>query len=494
MTQLLMIWSDSPAVSLAIWLLLLITLLYLGRSQAHQVFLSSGRALQGALRLWSASIRQLEQRLQARNRDVLLAMGRRAAEEAIERDFKRVHSIMERDLSRYPQLHRKIADAIERIEADYQEASDSPPLPPAWSQVVETVSALPGSSDPAVQKVLDNIREVIEDAHRETLKLYQKRSGERHRILAGMQPQWRSLDRSLGRVKHTIDGLEERSQSIDRQMQEYASIRAGDDKALNALTASSLTQFMIAGVVLVVALLGGLINFHLIAMPMSEMVGGSSYIGDLRTSDIAALVIILIEVAMGVFLLESLRITHLFPLIGSMDDRMRRRMMIASLTILTLLAAIESSLAYMRDLLALDREALNQALAGAAVAEAEFRWIPSIGQMLLGFILPFALAFVAIPLESFIHSLRTVMGLLMLGVLRFLRLVLRMTGGLANHLSKVLVNLYDLVIVVPLAIERGLSQRKSGTDHHRPDIDTDETPWAADAEDLDTTKVLGVKP
>ena len=500
-TQLLMVWSDSAAVSLAVWLFLLITLLYLGRAQAHQVFLSIGRALQSALRLWSASIRQFEQRLQTRNRDVLLAMGRRASEEAIERDFKRVHSIMERDLSRYPQLHRKVADAIERIEVDYQDASDSPPLPPAWSQVVETVSALPGSSDPAVQKVLDNIRGVIEDAHQETLKLYQKRSRERHKILAAMQPQWRSLDRSLGKVKYTIDGLEERSQSIDRQMQEYTSIRAGDDKALNALTASSLTQFMIASVVLIVALLGGLINFHLIAMPMSEMVGGSSYIGAMRTSDIAALVIILIEVAMGVFLLESLRITHLFPLIGSMDDRMRRRMMIASLTILTLLAAIESSLAYMRDLLALDREALNQALAGAVAVQAEFRWIPSIGQMLLGFILPFALAFVAIPLESFIHSLRTVLGLLFLGALRLLRLVVRMTGGFVNHLSKVLVNLYDLVIVIPLAIERGLSQRKGSARSRReaqalePEVqpEVQESPWAEDAEDLESSQVLGVK-
>ncbi len=458
--QLLLLWSDSPALSLAIWLVLAVVVLYLGRSHAHQLFRASGRAVHGAMRLWGRAIRQLEDRLVARNRDVLLAMGRRSAEAAIERDFKRVHTIMERDLSRYPNLHRKIADAIEKIEADYQEASDSPPLPPAWSEVVETVSALPGSSDPAVHKVLDNIREVIEDAHKETLKLYQKSSRERHRILAGMQPQWRSLDQNLGKVKHTIDGLDERSQTIDDQMQEYAAIRAGEDKALNALTASSLTQFLIAGLVLFVALLGGLINFHLIAMPMSEMVGGTSYIGSMRTSDIAALVIILIEVAMGVFLLESLRVTHLFPIIGSMDDRMRRRMMVASLTILTLLAGIEASLAYMRDLLALDREALNQTLAGAAVVEAQFRWIPSIGQMLLGFILPFALAFVAIPLESFIHSLRTVLGVVVVGLLRVLRLVVRLIGGFANHVSKMLVHLYDMTIVVPLAIEHWVNQRR----------------------------------
>lgn len=478
MTQLLTIWSDSPALSLAIWLAILVIVLYLGRSHAHQLFRATGRAIHGSMRLASRSISQLEQRLSARNRDVLLAMGRREAEDAIERDFNRVYDIMERDLSRYPKLHRRIADAIEKIEEDYQEASDTPPLPPAWSEVVETVSALPGSSDPAVHKVLDNIREVIEDAHRETVKLYQKSSRDRHRVLAGMQPQWRALDQNMGKVKQTIDGLEERSQTIDKQMQEYASIRAGEERALNSLTASSLTQFLIAGLVLFVALLGGLINFHLIAMPMSEMVGGTSYIGSMRTSDIAALVIILVEVAMGVFLLESLRVTHLFPMIGSMDDRMRRRMMVASLTILTLLASIEASLAYMRDLLALDREALNQTLAGTAVVEAQFRWIPSIGQMMLGFILPFALAFVAIPLESFIHSLRTVLGLITLGLLRALRLVVRMVGGFANHLSKMLVHFYDMLIVVPLGIEQLVRNHSGKSKPEQPEAES--APWDDD--------------
>ena len=110
---------------------------------------------------------------------------------------------------------------------------------------------------------------------------------------------------------------------------------------------------------LVIAIFGGLINFQLIAMPMSEMVGGTSYIGPMRTSDIAALVIIMVEIAMGLFLMESLRITHLFPVIGSMDDGMRKRMVVITFAILAILATVEASLAYMRDLLALDREALT---------------------------------------------------------------------------------------------------------------------------------------
>ena len=260
---------------------------------------------------------------------------------------------------------------------------------------------------------------------------------------------------SLTRVKDTIDGLEERSVEIDRQMKAYEAIRNGEDTVTRTLSSSSLTQFFISTLVLVIAVFGGLINFQLIAMPMSEMVGGTSYIGPMRTSDIAALVIIMVEIAMGLFMMESLRITHLFPIIGSMDDTMRKRMMLITFSILAILATVEASLAYMRDLLALDREALTQSLAGTGiVAQAEFRWIPSLGQMIMGFILPFALAFVAIPLESFIHSLRTVLGMIALTLIHSVAFLARLVGGTARQLSNMLISLYDLFIMLPLGIER----------------------------------------
>lgn len=471
--QLLTVWSDTVAISAAIWLVLLISVLYLGRQQAHQLLTTLGRAIYNAMRLAAFSVRGLENRLTIRNRDVLIAQGRTQAEKTIEREFNRVSTLVERDLGAYPKLHRKIADAIEKIETDYQASTQAAPLPPAWSEVVETIAALPTNGDPAMNKVLNNIKDAIEESHQQTLKAYQKATLDRHRHLSTMQPQWRTLQGSMDNVKKTLDGLEERTRTIDGQMQRYESIRKGEDASINALTSSSMTQFFIAGLVLVIATLGGLINFQLIALPMSEMVGATSTIGAMRTSDIAALVIILVEIAMGLFLLESLRITHLFPVIHSMDDRLRRRMIIITLTILTVLATIEASLAYMRDLLALDRSALQQSLSGVAVVEAQFRWIPSIGQMVMGFILPFALAFVAIPLESFIHSLRTVLGLIVVGALRTLRVVLRLTGSLGRYACQIAIHLYDLFIMVPLGVERLIKARRA---EHRPEDDWDDAP------------------
>lgn len=464
-TDLLYMWTASPVLSVAIWLVIAMTVLYLGRPQAHQLLRSTGRALYGTLRLAARSVRNLEQRVAQRNKDVLLASGREACEKAIEREFTRVNAVVERDLSQYPNLHRQLSDSLQKMEEAFHASSHEAPLPPAWSDVMDTIATLPTTGDPQVVKILKNIQSVMENSHQQTLKAVEKNATERHKILASMQPDIRALNHTMGKVEQKVSGLAASGKAIDRHMEQYESLRKGEDKAVHSLTASSLTQFFIATLVLVIAAFGGVINFHLIALPMSEMVGGASYIGGVRTSDIAALVIIMVEIAMGIFLLEALQVTRLFPMIGTIDDRMRKRMAVAAFSILFIFAAIESSLAYMRDLLALDREALQQSLAGSAVAEAQFRWIPSIGQMVLGFVLPFALAFVAIPLESFIHSLRTLIGVVVLGALCTLLLVLHLTGTAANHLSKMLIHLYDIFVMLPLAVEQrlsnGLSARKA---------------------------------
>jgi hypothetical protein len=456
--EILTIWSDQAGLSAAIWLFILVFVAYLARNPAHSLILTTGHAIHAACRLFAKSLRHLETSLQRRNREVVLSLGEDACERAIEREFHRVNAVVTRDLSAYPALHRQISDTIDRIEEDYQAATDVPPLPPEWLQAVDSIASIPRSGDATVCSILDNIGNTLENAHRETEKAYRKTTLGRHKLLGAMQPQWRKLGHSLARVKETIDGLDERSLEIDRQMAAYEAIRNSDDTIARTLSSSSLTQFFISSLVLVIAVFGGLINFQLIAMPMSEMVGGTSYIGPMRTSDIAALVIIMVEIAMGLFLLESLRITHLFPVIGSMDDSMRKRMIVITFSILAILATVEASLAYMRDLLALDREALTQSLAGnVIVAEAEFRWIPSLGQMIMGFILPFALAFVAIPLESFIHSLRTVIGIVALALIHSLAFLARLLGGSARQASRMLVSMYDLLIMLPLGIERLIS-------------------------------------
>jgi hypothetical protein len=88
--------------------------------------------------------------------------------------------------------------------------------------------------------------------------------------------------------------------------------------------------------------------------------------------------------------------------------------------------------------------------------------IPTAGQMLLGFILPFALAFIAIPLESLIHSARTVGGVLLMALVRMAAFVLRLAANVARNMSRLLIRLYDVAIVVPLLVERVVKGRLAG--------------------------------
>jgi hypothetical protein len=165
-------------------------------------------------------------------------------------------------------------------------------------------------------------------------------------------------------------------------------------------------------------------------------------------------VIIMVEVSMGLFLMESLRVTRLFPVISALPDKIRVRMMFVTFAILLMLASVEAGLAYMREILMQDELATTALLrGGGAVGVTEHLWITTAAQMGMGFTLPFALVFVAIPLETFVHSLRTVVGLLGIGLLRFLRLVLKLTGGLFVHLGTALVRVYDIAIFLPLWIE-----------------------------------------
>jgi hypothetical protein len=214
-----------------------------------------------------------------------------------------------------------------------------------------------------------------------------------------------------------------------------------------------------------VATAGTAVNFTLIARPMAEMVGGTNFIGAYRTADIAALVIIMVEISMGLFLMESLRITRLFPVIGALSDKIRVRMVMITFLILLLMASIEAGLAYMREVLLLDEMATNALLRGdsAATLVNSHLWITTAAQMGMGFVLPFALVFVAIPLETFVHSLRTVVGLVGTGLLQALALSLRLLGNTCRHLGGLACRLYDLLLFVPLWIEsRGHAPAERG--------------------------------
>ena len=441
------------------WLLFVIALvaLFLARKPVHQGIYSLARFFHHSLRLGANAVAAAESRLQLRNREVLLAAGREATERHIEREFDRIESAMKKELAQYPALHRKLCEQLTTIDEDYVRSSEVPPEPTNWAKAIKAVAEIPAKQDPVVSDVLETIHGSMRKAEAKALEAYRESARERHQLLKRMMPAWRSILKSLGRVNKTVTAVQQRSKVVDGHMDRYEEILQCSDRAQRMLSSSSLSQFFISAFVLAIAVGGALINFHLIARPMTEMVGGTSYIGNFKVADISALVIILVEITMGLFVMECLRITRLFPVISALSDKLRTRMMWAAFTLLLFLATVEAGLAFMREILMQEDLAVSAQLRGEAVAATGggVYWITTAAQMGMGFILPFALTFVAIPLENFIASSRTVIGVLGAFLLRVVSVVLRLAGTALLRTGAMLVRVYDIVIFFPLWLEAG---------------------------------------
>lgn len=470
------IWPQNPALSILLLALIGITLMYFSRNFAHKIIKSFFKVIHNSLRLASKSVLIAEKKLATRNREVLLGAGMNASEREIEREFHRVDAVVRRDLQGYPALHRKMGDLVTHIDRSYTDCTEVPPEPPEWINAIAAVAKIQSKGNTLVSDMLGQINRTLQSQHKEVISEFQKSSRERQKILKKMAPYWRKLSRALEDVGKTVNRIFDRASVIDSWMREYEEIHRRTDTAERRLSSSSMTQFFISGFVMLIAIGGAVINFNLIALPMSEMVGGGSYIGPFKTADVAALVIILVEAAMGIYLMESLRITRLFPLIGSLDDKLRKRMIWITLTILIVLASIEAALAFMRDMIAADIEALRQSLAGVDAMRSGSRWIPTVGQMVMGFVLPFALAFVAIPLESFVHSGRTVSGVVLTGLLRIIAFLLRFTGNIARYMGDVMVNLYDLLVFPFLWVEKSIRERGETQKSHPKTVEKEFIP------------------
>jgi len=279
---------------------------------------------------------------------------------------------------------------------------------------VEVIAKLDARN--AGAEILADIHKSMVKAHGEAMVDYRKASGERHALLRKMMPDWRLIQETLGRVNKSVASVIERSLVIDRHMQDYETIVHGEDRAA------------VGAVVLITGELlrlnagarGGdrraAVNFTLIARPMAEMVGGTNFIGVFRTADIAALVIIMSRsrwVCFSWSRCASRGYSRDRRPVGQ-NARAHDRDYVRDPAVM---ASIEAGLAYMREVLLQDELATNALLrsdTAGALVNAHL-WITTMAQMGMGFILPFALVFAAIPLETFVHSLRTVVGLTGIG-------------------------------------------------------------------------------
>jgi hypothetical protein len=169
------------------------------------------------------------------------------------------------------------------------------------------------------------------------------------------------------------------------------------------------------------------------------------------------------EVAVGIFAMDMLGITDLFPRLASVAPSRRRLILWLALSGLFFLAAVESSLAILREQIVEADAALKLSLAGGAssvVAAPAHSSIPVVGQAVLGFVLPWILAMMAIPLEMLIESSRHVSAALAALLLQGLGHAMRVLSHAAHSLA-------TAVIAIPLRIERMLRSAPAAPEARR---------------------------
>jgi hypothetical protein len=388
--------------------------LYAARKPMHGVIRSVCELLYQSTRFIARWLFLCADNLRVRNQSVLLAHGQESEAVVIDREFERVGNIIRKDMQEFPALQRKMMEEATRIEDDYHKCGEVPPPPPEWVGALKSVAQIKSGGD-IPRKLLEDINKSIQKIHDQTVSEFRRSYEERHKILKAMQPSWRSVEKLTGEMEKKMLTLQTNAKQIDGHMEKLEAIRAKDNKTEHALTVSGFVQLAISTLVLVIALGGAFINYKLIALPMSEMVGA-------------------------------------------------------------ILAAIESSLALMRDMLVVDKASLMRDLASTAppVSNGLLTSIPMIGQMIMGFVLPFALAFVAIPLEHAMHSLRTVIGVFLVQAMRGLGFALRFAGMLFKRFPKVLEPAYDILIVIPLMIERWVIGMRAGSTGNTGNTDNTE--------------------
>ena len=442
-----------PGLSLMIWCFALLLALYLARHHVHQFVRSICRGIYNGMRLAAAEVKGAEKRLARRNREVLLARGMKGIERIIERELVQMTTAVGKNIRSYSALHHRISETITHIADDHRDSMDVPPALPNWKPIIEAIARIEHPGDAQVTEMLSEIHRLLQQQHNAAVQNHRSATKVRHGLLDKMLPRWTRAEKMLGRVEHSMSALAGRAERIDATIKDYMQKQADADSAARVFSASALTEFATSALFLAVAAGGALINFDLIALPLSEITGGGTTIGPFKTATVVAAVITLVQLSLGLMLMESLGITRLFPAIGSLEKHLLTRITLFTLTLLVVFAGIESSLALLREHMLQDMAALKQTLAGAEPLAAPRSAVPVAAQMIMGFILPFWIALGAIPLASFLSSSRAIGGSFAEAFLRFVAFVFRLLGQASISTGRVLTATYDLVIFPTLWLE-----------------------------------------
>lgn len=436
------IFSEYPVVSLVAIGLLSWLLMYLLRQPVHDLILRIARLLHNQLRLLSRACMYSAQRIRRRNHEIIKALAEALLERQLERRFMRIEKLVEKDLANYQHLAANINRQLSSIDEDYIASAKVPDVSPEWVAAVTAIANLQSDerNSGVVNKILEDMHHTVKEHQREALREHRWTVSARHKVLSGLQPQWRKLSKMLQHIDNNIDVLRHRLRQVDQHMGQFEMITAGSGQGVMS---SMLMRFVSSLCFVLVGVGAAWINWQLLLQPLTELLPLQT--GELSLPAVVTGLHIAITLVAATMVSESLRITHLFPLVTAMTWRGRQVMIAIGITMLLALTVMEA--------LAL----LGSPVDLAATAMTD---VSQILLVVLGVVMPLMLSLVVIPLEYMLHTVRPVFGSALQILLHVATLLFRLAGSFVLQFAQLLVQVYDAIIYLPLQLERrwGLRQ------------------------------------
>jgi hypothetical protein len=432
---------QSPLViSIAAGLLLLV-LMYVCRSYSHKIIYRAVRALHSLLRLSARACLRSEQLVKEKNYKIIKVLAESLKERQLERRFMRIEQLVERDLNNYQMLSANINQHLADLDKDYQASAAVPEVPMEWVAAVEAVATLKEDqrNSSAVSKILENMHLTIKQHHKDLLREHRWTISSRHKILNGLQPTWRKLEKKLLQIDGNIAILRRSLRQADQHMEQFESLTSDSSQGV---LASMLMRGIAALCFVVVGVIVGWANWQLLQQPLSQVLT-QGRLGGLPLSSWVTSMHLAFTMVAATVLFDSLRVTQYFPLMAAMDSRGRRVLITLSGLMLVSLMVIE-------------------VVVISAAPEALGLVVNTLSQsVLLGVsvLIPVALALIIIPLEYLLNVVRPVLGGGLQILLHVSALLLRLLGSGLLQLGKITVHLYDLIIFIPLIAENQWRQK-----------------------------------
>jgi len=428
-------WPDRPALSLFVLWAISVVALWAARDAMFELIERLGKNLEELFEAAARACKAAAEALAERARTALLAAGGLELQTKLEQEFHRIEDGFSERLGQYSGLHRRLDDLLQALEQDYQQSGSSPPEVPGWPAAMESIARIPNADDTNVNIILEGVRKSLDEAQRKALHLYRADTAERHGILDRMRSLWKEVTVVQERMSESLARALETASRVNVYIEEYSRVRNDDRAAARALSYSASKTFAVALFVVGVLAACSLVSFHLVALPLGELMPTASLLGA-SLANLAAVLLVLVQVALGVFVMDGLGLTELLPRLAALPGPRRRLLLQAAVASLFVLAVIEG------------------ALAGAHEGHG-------IAEQLLGFVLPFVVALAAVPLDTLLdsgrHACVALAAWLVSGAGSLAYLVARTARAIANVLPSV----YDVYVSVPLRIERWLARPRA---------------------------------